>query len=43
MDDKMESEWALSDEELTWMSMQLSEPSLAEVWENEEDEIWNRV
>jgi hypothetical protein len=34
-------EWVLTDEELTRMAMYLSEKSLAEVWDNEEDEIWN--
>lgn len=40
----IEYDMSLSDEELTEMAMQLSEGSLAEVWENDEDYgqvFWN--
>ncbi|MEK7253542.1 MAG: hypothetical protein AAB316_02260 [Bacteroidota bacterium] len=36
-------EWEFSDEELTRLAMNLSQSSFAEVWDNEEDEIWNNV
>lgn len=33
----------LEDEELTKMSMELSQSSLNEVWDNEEDDFWDNI
>lgn len=38
---QLQEDWAMSDDAITQMSMQLSLVSLAEVWDNEADEHWN--